>query len=163
MNKSLKVFLFVVSIFAILLALARINNFYFVFSNQANVFEWQKQINVYFPNKNMGDKCEEVYPLVRSVPNAEILAPGALAELLKNVSEQEKNQGYFSSINNGVLIQKFDIKDGVAYVDFNSVFVAGLDNDCKLKSVYAQIENTLKNFPNVTSFIISIDGKTSSI
>jgi spore germination protein GerM len=131
----------------------------------ASAFEWQKQVSVYFGNKNMGsnEDCSKVFPVSRTIINAETLGPGALEALLGGVSEQEKTSGYFTGLNNGILLQKFEIKDKIAYIDFNSRFNDKVAGSCKVMSIKSQIENTLNNLPDIDSVVISVNGQTEGI
>lgn len=133
-------------------------------SNSAIAFEWKKQVNVNFGNSGMGssEDCSKVFPVSRTILNAETFGPGALEALLKGVSPQEKEAGYFTSLNDGVLIQRFEIKNKVAYVDFNSRFseVAG---SCRITNIKSQIETTLNNLPGIDSTVISVNGETKGI
>jgi spore germination protein GerM len=164
MTKGLKVFLGIIACLAVFLIAAKAykNS---PSPNSANAFEWEKQVNVYFGNKNMGsaEDCSKVFPVSRTVLNAETFGPGALEALLKGVSDTEKNSGYFTSINDKVLVQKFEIKDKVAYVDFDSRFVEGVAGSCKVAAIKSQIENTLNNLPDIDSVVISVNGKTENI
>ena len=134
-------------------------------SNSAIAFEWKKQVNVNFGNSGMGssEDCSKVFPVSRTILNAETFGPGALEALLKGVSPQEKEAGYFTSLNDGVLIQRFEIKDKVAYVDFNSNFNKGVAGSCRITNIKAQIETTLNNLPDIDSVVISVGGQTEGI
>jgi spore germination protein GerM len=83
--------------------------------------------------------------------------------LLNGITESEKSSGYFTSLNDGILIQKFEIKDKVAYVDLSSLFNQGVAGSCKVTAIKSQIENTLNNLPDIDSVVISVDGKTKGI
>lgn len=134
-------------------------------NNQANAFDWEKQVNVYFGNSEMGssEDCSKVFPLSRTILNAETFGPGALEALLKGVSEEEKESGYFTSLNEGVLLQKFEIKDKVAYTDFNSSFNEKMGGSCRIQNIKSQIEITLNSLPDIDSVVISVNGETEGI
>lgn len=163
MDKRLKYFLYVLVCVVILFAFAKVFNVYT--PNSAIAFEWEKSVNVYLGNSTMGsnEDCSKVFPVSRTIPNAETFGPGSLEVLLKGVSAEEKGTGYFTSINDGTMIQKFEIKDKVAYVDFNSRFNEGVAGSCKVTSIKSQIENTLNNLPDINSVVISVDGQTEGI
>ena len=134
-------------------------------TNSANAFEWEKPTIVYFSNSKMGssEDCTKVFPVSRVILNAETLGPGSLQALLDGVSDKEKNTGYFTSLNSGILIQKFEVKDKVAYVDFNSRFNEKVAGSCKVKAIKSQINKTLTSLPDIDSVIISVNGKTKGI
>jgi len=133
--------------------------------NSASAFEWEKPVNIYFSNKGMGsdEDCSKTFPVPRTISNAETLGPGALEALLAGVSDSEKTAGYYTLINNGVLIQKFEIKNKTAYVDFNSIFSEEVAGSCKVTAIKSQIENTLDSLPDIDSVVISINGQTKGI
>jgi spore germination protein GerM len=107
--------------------------------------------------------CAQVFPVTRTILNAETFGPGALEQLLKGVSDTEKTAGYSTSINGGVLLQKFEVKNKVAYVDFSSGLDEKTAGSCRVTAIRAQIENTLNNLSDIDSTIISINGKTAEI
>jgi spore germination protein GerM len=134
-------------------------------SNSVSAFEWEKQTDVYFGNKNMGsnEDCSKVFPVSRTIVNAETLGPGTLEALLEGVSEEERMAGYFTSLNEGVLVQKFEIKDKIAYVDFDFRFNRNVGGSCRIANIKSQIENTLNNLPDIDSVVISVNGQTEGI
>jgi spore germination protein GerM len=163
MAKTLKYFLWIIVGALVLFALLKV--FDGRSSNTANAFEWQKQVSIYFGNSKMGssEDCSKVFSVSRTIINAETLGPGALEALLNGVSEQEKASGYFTGLNDGILLQKFEIKDKVAYVDFNSRFNENMGGSCRITSIKSQIENTLNNLPDIDSVVISVNGETEGI
>lgn len=134
--------------------------------NKAAAFEWEKRVEVYFGNTTKGsaEDCSKVFPISRVVLNAETLGPGALEAMLRGVTdESEKRAGYFSSLNDGVLIQKFDIVNKVAYVDFNSRFNEMVGGSCRVIAIRSQVEKTLTDLPDIDSVVMSVDGQTEGI
>lgn len=133
--------------------------------NSAKAFEWEKSVNVYFGNRNMGssEDCSKVFPISRKILNAETFGPGALESLLKGVSEEEKTNGYFTSLNDEILLRRFEIKGKVAYVDFDSRFNQGVGGSCRVIAIHSQIENTLNSLPDIDSVVISVNGQTEGI
>jgi spore germination protein GerM len=164
MRKSFKIGLYVVSAIAVLLfaLLAILDG---SDSKEVSAFEWQKQINVYFSNGGMGsdEDCSKVFPVSRMVLNAETLGPGALQALLEGVSPREKESGYSTALNDNILVQKFEVKDKTAYVDFNSRFSENLGGSCRVAAIKSQIENTLQTLPDIDLVVISVDGKTQGV
>lgn len=131
----------------------------------AVAIEWEKQVEVYFGNKNMGSDqdCTKVFPLYRKIVNAETFGPGALEALLNGVSETEKSAGYFTSLNENIVLRKFEIKDTIAYVDFDSSFNKGVAGSCRIASIKSQIETTLNSLPDINAIVISVNGQTEGI
>ena len=164
MVRIIKYFLCIIICALVLFILAKAFGSYFS-SNSAVAFEWEKQVNVYFGNKNMGspENCSRVFPITRTILNAETFGPGALEALLEGVSDKEKAAGYFTSLNDEILLQKFEIKNKVAYIDFNSRFNENIGGSCRVASIMSQIENTLNNLPDIDSVVISVNGQTEGI
>jgi len=137
-------------------------------SNQptAIAFEWEKSVSVYFWNDTISsdpNDCSSVFPVSRTVLNAETLGPGALEALLRGVTEQEKAVGYGSAINPGVLVQKFEIKNKVAYVDLSEELTKGVAGSCRVLALRSQIETTLNNLSDIDSVVISVNDETEEI
>jgi putative hemolysin/spore germination protein GerM len=126
----------------------------------------QKTVKVYFSNKKMNPDmldCSLVYPADRKIADSSNVAELALNELLKGPTDSEKSQQYFTSINDGVKLQKVIIKDGTAYVDFSSRIEYQLGGSCRVGAIRAQIEQTLKQFSTVKKVVISVDGRTGDV
>lgn len=122
-------------------------------------------LKVYFPNTDMGslEDCSKVFPVSRDVQETVAVGRASLIELLSGVSESEKGLGYYTNINEGVVIQSLVISNGIAKVDFNSKLEEFVGGSCKVTSIRAQISETLKQFPTVKTVVISIDGRTEDI
>jgi spore germination protein GerM len=97
------------------------------------------------------------------VLKTEAMARVALEELLKGSTNEEENLGFYTSINEGVKIQKLTIVDGTAKVDFDEQLQNGVGGSCKVTAIRAQIIKTLEQFPTVKNVIISINDKTEDI
>ncbi|HBU07219.1 MAG TPA: hypothetical protein DEB09_04005 [Candidatus Magasanikbacteria bacterium] len=123
-------------------------------------------IFVYFPNKlfdsNMVD-CSKVFTTERSIIKTSAVGRSALEELFKGPTDQEKEAGYFTTIPEGVKIQKLTIENGVAKVDLSKELEYQVGGSCRVGSIIAEITETLKQFSTVKSVIISIDGRTEDI
>jgi spore germination protein GerM len=122
-------------------------------------------IKVFFNNNIMDPaiSCEKVFAVNREVPKTTAVARAALEELLKGVTYSDVNQGFSTSINEGVKIQSLTIENGVANVDFNEQLGYQVGGSCKVSTIRAQIIQTLKQFPTVKNVIISINGRTEDI
>lgn len=163
MTKISKSFLYIIGSAIVILVLLKSYGGSLV-SNSATAFEWQKQVAVYFGNETKGssEDCAKVFPVSRTILNAETFGPGALEALLNGVGEGEQMKGYFTSINSEVLIQKFEIKNKVAYVDFNARF-GEVGGSCTVIAIKSQIENTLNNLTDIDSVVMSVNGQTEGI
>lgn len=123
-------------------------------------------INVYFGNSQLDPEvmdCTKVFAVKRIVPKTEAIGRAALIELLKGPTEEEKNEGYFTSINAGVEVQSLTIENGTAKADFNQQLEYAVGGSCRVVAISSQIRQTLKQFPTVNNVIISIDGRTEDI
>lgn len=164
MSKAFKYFLYIVVCIFVFIILAMIYGAS-IPSKTVNGFEWEKNVSVYFGNNKMGsgEDCALVFPLSRKVISAETLGPGALEALLNGLTAEEEASGYSSSINDGVLIQKFEILEKVAYVDFDAGFNEGMGGSCRVQAIRSQIETTLNTLPDIDSVVISVNGETEGI
>ncbi|OGY46470.1 MAG: hypothetical protein A2744_03420 [Candidatus Buchananbacteria bacterium RIFCSPHIGHO2_01_FULL_44_11] len=122
-------------------------------------------VKVFFNNSQLDPEvsCNKVFGVERTVPKTPAVAQAALTELLKGTTEQEKTEGFFTSINPGVKIQKITIENGVAKVDFDQQLEYAIGGSCRVAAIRAQITETLKQFPSVQVVIIAIDGRTEDI
>jgi hypothetical protein len=108
-------------------------------------------------------KCEKVYSVPRSIGTSLATSRSSVEELLKGPTELEKEGGFFSGINPGVMIRSFDISDGIAKVDFDGKLEENVSGACLVSMIRSQITETLKQFPAVKEVIISINGRTQDI
>lgn len=122
-------------------------------------------VKVYFPNINMGstDDCSLVYPLNREIPYTQATGRASLNELFKGVTDDEKEDGYYTNLNTGIEIQSLTIQNGIAKADFNQRLQEMVGGSCKTTSVRSQIEKTLLQFSTVETVQISIDGQVEDI
>jgi len=133
--------------------------------DEENISQEKIVINIYFNNTNFDDElfCNKVFPIKREIDKTQAVEHAALLELFKGPTQKEKEQGYFTNINNGVEIQSLTIKNGIAYVDFNEQLQYQVGGSCRVVAIRAEIAETLKQFPSITEAVISIDGRTEDI
>lgn len=126
-------------------------------------------VKVYFNNDKLDPEysCNKVFPVERIIPKTQAVARAALEELLKGPTEQEKQEGFITNINQGVVIQSLTIDPptggGIAKVDFNEQLEYQVGGSCRVAAIHAQIVETLKQFPTVQEVIVSINGRTEDI
>lgn len=122
-------------------------------------------IKVYFNNNRLDPEfsCNKVFAAERYIPKTQSLARIALEKLLNGPTDSEKNEGFFTSINQGVKIQKLTIANGVAKVDFDEQLEFQVGGSCRVSAIRAEITETLKQFSSVQSVIISINSRTEDI
>jgi len=123
------------------------------------------KVKVFFNNSNLDPEfsCNKVFPVEREIEKTVAIARAALEELLKGPRDSEKEQGFFTSINQGVVIQKLTVEDGTAKVDFDEQLEFQVGGSCWVSAIRAEITETLKQFPTVNSVIISINDRTEDI
>ncbi|OGZ49027.1 MAG: hypothetical protein A3C84_02765 [Candidatus Ryanbacteria bacterium RIFCSPHIGHO2_02_FULL_48_12] len=123
------------------------------------------RVSVFFPNSKMDSSgsCTHVYPVPREILRTKAVAASVLEELLQGPTSGEREQGYFTSLNAGVRVQRLAIQNGIATVDFDAALDRAVAGSCRVTSIRAQITETLKQFPTVQSVIISIGGRTEDI
>lgn len=122
-------------------------------------------IKVYFNNNRLDPEfsCNKVFAAERYISKTQSLARAALEELLNGPTDIEKNEGFFTSINQGVKIQKLIIENGVAKVDFDEQLEFQVGGSCRVSAIRAEITQTLMQFSSVQSVVISINGRTEDI
>ena len=132
--------------------------------NTATTFEWKKPVDIYLVDltKAETESCEADVPLKRMILNAETFGPGALDALIKGPMAEE-SQKYFSAISPATLIQKFEVRDGVAYIDLSSELIADSGGSCRAMVIRSQIDNTLMALSDIDSVVLSVDGETEGI
>ncbi len=116
-----------------------------------------------FFGKKEEAECEETMAVERKIPRTTSPARAALEELLKGPTLLELEQGFVTSINTGVKIEKLTIEDGVARVEFDETLEASVGGSCRVAGIRWQIINTLKQFSTIKEVVISIDGRTEDI
>lgn len=123
------------------------------------------QAKLYFNNNEMEPEysCKEVFPVDRGVSEAKAVVRATLEELLKGPTRQEILDGFFTSINPNVKIQKLTIENTVAEVDFDANLEKNVGGSCRVAAIRNQITQTLLQFKTIQTVIISIDGRTEDI
>jgi hypothetical protein len=122
-----------------------------------------QKIKLYFGNtiKNPNAaNCSLVYPVERTVPKTSSVGTLALRNLLMGTTAAEAALGYTSAFQSGSgqELKSLNIKNGVATADFTYLPSGG---SCLVGEARAQIEQTLKQFPTVTSVKILLNGSES--
>ena len=123
------------------------------------------KVKIYFNNGKMDPEfsCNKTFAVEREVVKIQSLARTAIEELLKGPTEKEKSEGFFTSINSGVKIQKLVIENNVAKIDFDPQLEFQIGGSCRVAAIRWQIINTLKQFSTVKEVVISINGRTEDI
>ncbi len=122
-------------------------------------------VEAYYTNDRLDPEvtCTKVFATKRWVPKTEALARAALEQLLAGPTSEEQAEGYRTSLPAGVTIKRLEITDGVAKADFSPALERGVGGSCRVTAIRAQLEQTLRQFPTVTSVVISINNRTEDI
>lgn len=122
-------------------------------------------LKVYYNNPESGEEfsCNKVLPVTRQIPKTQGVARAALEELFKGPTDEEKKQGYSTSIPSGVKIQSLNIENATAKIDFDEQLDFQVGGSCRVAAIRSQITETLKQFPTIKTVIISINGRTGDI
>lgn len=123
------------------------------------------EVNAYFLSSRLDPEmtCSKSFPVVRKIDKTSAVGMAALQELLKGLTPAEEADGYSTSINYGVKVQSLNIKDKIAYVDFDETLEKAVGGSCRVAAIRSQISNTLKQFATVEDVVISINGRTEDI
>ena len=120
-------------------------------------------VEVYFGHNDKGGQdCSAVFSVEREIEKTEGVGKAALNELLKGPTAQEKEDGYLTSVEDGVELNSLNIEGGVATADFSEELNQG-GGSCMMEGRRAQIKKTLKQFPTVDEVVISVEGETGGI
>ena len=124
-------------------------------------------VKVYFTTANTGGEedfdCRYLEAIAKEVPYSSNVARAAIERLLKGPSSEDKANGFATSINPNVKVNSLTIDSGIARVDFNQQLEYQVGGSCRVSSINEQITKTLKQFDEVQSVVISIDGRTEDI
>lgn len=148
----------------LVLILGGVSAYYLLFKH-VPAREERMGIQAFFNNDHLDPEfsCNKVFPVQRMIERNPAVARAALQELLKGPTEEEKMQGFFTSLNTGIQIQKLTVEDRIAMVDFDEQLEFQVGGSCRVAAIRAQITETLKQFPAVDSVVISINGRTEDI
>jgi len=107
--------------------------------------------------------CATTYSTPRLILASADKYLATLEELLGGPTEKEQEQGFFSSINPGIQIPSVNFLGGTVTVNFQSDLETAVGGSCRVTAIRSQIENTLKQFPEVKEVVISVDGRVADV
>lgn len=119
-------------------------------------------VEVFFPDLDRGDPCEEVFPVTRTVASDDPLR-GALEALLAGPTEDERADGFdgwFSAETAG-LLDSVRVEDRRALVSLAAGLVDRIPNassSCGSTLLLAQLDHTVTQFPEVDEGWYGLDG-----
>lgn len=136
--------------------------------NSSTIYSASGKTVVYFNNTalNPNADCGLVYPVSRDVSSKPYQPFALLQELVSGPSDAEKTQGYtsfFSPLTADSVIS-LNVEDGTAYINLRDIrsTIPNASSSCGSTSLVAEIENTLKQFPEITRVIIAINSSTKT-
>lgn len=103
------------------------------------------------------DKLKLVY-VERTIPKTDAPLMDTMKLLLKGPTQAEEAKGISSVFPAGVKIRDIRVKNGIAYIDFNSVIEMGVGIPMLQARLY-QIVYTATQFPTVKKVRLLINGK----
>jgi spore germination protein GerM len=118
-------------------------------------------VKIFMAQGNMGNRCDRVVAVKRSVQKPGLLA-GAMRALLAGPTVAEKNAGYHSwfSVKTKGMLRSVRVARGIAYVDFQnfSHVIPNASTSCGSGLLLAQLNRTARQFVTVKQAIFSFDG-----
>jgi spore germination protein GerM len=116
---------------------------------------------VYFAHPDLGDVCEQVFPVARAVERADPTA--ALTQLLAGPTEIERALGYQSWFSTGTagLLRTVSLSSGVATVDLGDIsrVIPNASSSCGSHALLGALDATLRQFPSITRACYAIEGE----
>lgn len=124
------------------------------------------EVEVFFTNFELDpwQTCQNVFAVKRNVSSKSNIYRAAIEALLEGPTDDEGQNGYESSIPDGVRLKSVaSDSEGIVTADFDDRLGRGVAGSCRVGAIRSQIESTLKQFPEVRGVVISIDGETEEI
>ncbi len=117
-------------------------------------------VKIFFGKTNDG---EDLFPVERNVPNTDLIPEYTLLQLIDGPTDEEIEEGYYTSINKETEILNLLIANNIAYIDFGPQLEEGASGSATVLLIRNQINQTLTQFENIESVVISIEGETEDI
>lgn len=110
------------------------------------------------------DACDTVYPVERLVSSKTQIYRAALSELIGGPTPAEKADGYFTSLPGRVTLKSVAADAaGTVTANFDPGLESGVAGSCRVIAIRAQIENTLRQFPEVRDVVLSVNGRADDV
>lgn len=131
-------------------------------SFELNIDQSETAVFAYFGNNNLDPEisCNKTFAVARLVPKTQSVLKAAVEELLKGPASAEAKLGFGTSINSGVAVNSIKISGGRVMIDFSKKIEENVGGSCRVSAIRNQITNTAKQFQNIKSVIVSVDGRT---
>lgn len=124
------------------------------------------EVKVYFGNSERDPQavaCDTAYPVARRIPRDGDALSFALRELLKGPSLSEQRQDFFTGIPVATLIRSASFLEGKVTVDFFGDFMREVGGSCRVTAMRAQVEQTIRQFPDVREVTITVEGSSEGV
>lgn len=138
-----------------------IRNILFMDAAAADTELGQVKIKVYLHNSVLGpaDDCSLVFPVERIIAADAAAYRATIEALLKGPNAAEKSAGYTTAIPVSAAVKSVGVDaNGTVIADFTQALDRGVAGSCRVLAIRAQIETTLRQFPETRDVIISVDG-----
>ncbi|KPJ85301.1 hypothetical protein AMJ57_03615 [Parcubacteria bacterium SG8_24] len=119
-------------------------------------------VEVFFQNSELDPmvECDRVFSVKRQVSSQGSIYRAVLESLLQGPSDDEREEGYSSSLPSGVRLKSVAADaEGRVTADFSSRLDRGVGGSCRVTAIRAQIVATLEQFPEVNEVIIAVEGE----
>ncbi len=111
-----------------------------------------------------GGDCSAVVPVSRTVSSKTSVYRAALEALLDGPTADEKSMGLTSRIPPAAVLKSVAADgSGMVFADFSRSLDKGISGSCRVSAIRAQIEETLKQFPEVRGVTIAEDGRSEGV
>jgi hypothetical protein len=121
-------------------------------------------LKVFFGKQGVSEMdCKTMTAIDRIVVRTSSPARAVLELLLQGPTREEVKEGYYTSLNPGIKIQKLTIENATATADFDETLDKNMGGSCRVAAIRSQIVQTLKQFPTIKNVIIAISGRTEDI
>ncbi|MFH1047964.1 MAG: GerMN domain-containing protein [Patescibacteria group bacterium] len=115
-------------------------------------------------NLNLWQQCDKVFPVRRQISSNSNIYRAIIEALFAGPTENETANGYGTELPKGVKLKSVGADaEGTVTADFDGKLERGVAGSCRVTAIRAQIEATLKQFPEVHSVVISVEGQKEGI
>jgi hypothetical protein len=126
----------------------------------------REQYKLFFGNEDFNSSladCDDLFPVFRDGKGVEDIISKALSELIKGPTDEEKGQGYYTSLRPGIRILGIRNESGTIYADFSRELEEGVAGSCQTMAIRAQINETLLQFAGVRDVVILVEGSPGNV
>jgi len=107
--------------------------------------------------------CSLVFPVNRVVKNRGKIYEETLRILLDGPNLDEQTAGYKNMIPESTQLNFAKFNNGILVADFNDKLDYAVGGACWVSAIRSQIEQTMKQWPEVREVVVSVNGKSEYI